>query len=270
MDSQRINFHGLREDPGLWEHLVERENEAGETDAHARTIVESMYWEKDRAAAFHRFFDGLDFAQIQDLLTVFGISRSLPICEIGGGSGQLAWSLARSGFEYVELLEPNPFYITGTGWLRTQIEGLGGALRICTSLPDWCDDEKLFPAIITRNCVHHFPNIAMAAAAIRQKVDGVYEFPFPSRHYIACLQYAGFALKAVVPLGWGNNALSSYRLDAGSPRNRVWEQSLALGVPSAPLCTVGLYFFEDWCNRVLGTRIRRFTRPQMMVFRRRE
>lgn len=300
MSANKIEFYSLKEDPDLWEQLIEAENQASATDVKAREVVESMYWETDRALAFQRYLESLDFQQIDELMRVFRISRKHPLCEIGGGSGQLAWSLVKSGFQQVELLEPNPRWITGTAWLETQVTGLDGALTICNSLDAWYADEKVYHTIVTRNCVHHFPNIPMTAAAIRQKIKkgghwvmirewyadtpaelrmqmrnhpycqkyGVYEFPFPARHYIGSLEYAGFRLRSVVPSGWGNNALSSYTRTAGS----IWNQRLSklwrLAFKKLPKLTVILYRLEDSFNRVLGTRFRSFTRPQMMIFQR--
>ena len=97
---------------------------------------------------------------------------------------------------------------------------------------------------------------------------GVYEFPFPARHYIGSLEYAGFRLRSVVPSGWGNNALSSYTRTAGS----IWNQRLSKLWRSVfkklPKLTVLLYRLEDFFNRAMGTRFRWFTRPQMMIFQR--
>ncbi|MDB6135912.1 MAG: hypothetical protein JWM59_4155 [Verrucomicrobiales bacterium] len=298
---KKIEFYSLREDPDLWEKLILEENSAAAAgDADAKYRVESMFWEADRELAFRRYVESLDFRQILDLLHVFRISRKNPLCEIGGGSGQLAWSLATSGFQQVELLEPNPRWITGTGWLETRLEDLGGRLTIRNDLTQWYADEKLYHNVITRNCVHHFPNIPMAAAAIRQKLKkgghwvmirewfadtpqemrrqmtnhpycqkyGVYEFPFPSRHYVDSLEYAGFKLRAAVPLGWGNNALSSYSPEEGSRRNqkssRLWRSILKRW----PRLTSGLFRLENFSNRTAGTGFRKFSRPQMLVFQR--
>jgi 2-polyprenyl-3-methyl-5-hydroxy-6-metoxy-1,4-benzoquinol methylase len=300
MAERRIEFYGLKEDPGLWEHLIEQENAASDTDPAAKSVVESMYWETDRAHAFQRYLESLDFKQIDDLFSVFGISRTEPLCEIGGGSGQLSWSLAKSGFAHIDLLEPNPLLLTGTAWLKTQLSQFDGRLNICNNLGAWYADEKTYRTIVTRNCVHHFPNIPMVAAAIRQKVKvggswvlirewyadtpaemrtrmtahpycqkyGVYEFPFPARHYVGSLEYAGFRLAAVVPQGWGNNALSSYVSSPGSPWNRRMSKIWRGIFRRLPSLTVALHRLEDGCNRILRTRFRSFSRPQMLVFRR--
>lgn len=297
---QKIKFFGLKEDPDLWERLIEEENTASQTDDTAKSRVESMYWETDRAHAFQRYLESLDFRQINDLLHVFRISRKHPLCEIGGGSGQLAWSLAKSGFQQVELLEPNPRWITGTAWLETQLPGLEGKLQVCNDLDRWYSEEKVYHTVVTRNCVHHFPNIPMTAAAIRQKIKkggawvmirewyadtpsemrsqltnhpycqkyGIYEFPFPARHYTDSVEYAGFKLRAIVPSGWGNNALSTYTETPGTPWNQRMSKLWRSLFRRLPRLTVMLYRLENWSNRVLGTKFKRFSRPQMMVFQR--
>lgn len=301
MKSEKIEFNALRENPDLWEKLIQEENSAASGgDAGARQRVESMFWESDRETAFRRYLQSLDFQQILDLLHVFRISRKSSLCEIGGGSGQLAWSLARSGYQQVELLEPNPRWITGTGWLETKLAELEGRLVIRNDLDQWYADERIYHNVITRNCVHHFPNIPMVAAAIRQKLKkgghwvmirewfadtpaemrqqmrnhpycqkyGVYEFPFPSRHYVDSLEYAGFRLRAAVPLGWGNNALSSYSPDPGSAkdqrRSRRWRSILKRW----PGLTARLLRLENFSNHTLGSSFRKFSRPQMLVFQR--
>jgi hypothetical protein len=300
MAARKIEFFNLKEDPDLWERLIEAENDASSKDPAAGQVVESMYWERDREVAFERYFRSLDFQQIADLLGVFRIPKKHPLCEIGGGSGQLAWSLAKAGFQSVELLEPNPRLITGTEWLRGQVASFEGRLTICNSLGDWYGSEQQYHTIVTRNCVHHFPNIPMVAAAIRQKVKkggtwvmirewfadspeemrrqmlnhpycqkyGVYEFPFPASHYISSVEYAGFRLRAVVPLGWGNNALSSYTEEPGSSWNRTWSKVWRWCFKKMPGLTVARYRWEQWCNSALGTGFKKFTRPQMMVFQR--
>lgn len=300
MTAARIKFYEMREDPDLWEKLIENEIRLGDTDPAARAVVESMYWEADREQAFERFRRSVDFEQIADLFDVFGISKDASLCEIGGGSGQLAWALFHHGFRNVELLEPNGRFITGTAYLTSRLHETGGGLSISNDLGDWYADTKTFTTIVTRNCVHHFPNLALVAAALHQKVApggkwvmirefyadtpqelrhllathpycqkyGVYEFAFPARHYIDSVEFAGFTLTAVVPNYWGNNALSSYCNAPGSIWNRFWSRVCLVALRFLPYLSVFLFRVEDCFNRVFRTRFRTFTRPQMMVFTR--
>ncbi|MEQ1695597.1 MAG: methyltransferase domain-containing protein [Hyphomicrobiaceae bacterium] len=295
-----LEFHALREDPSLWERLIEEENTRAETEPAARERVESMYWERDRAKAFQRYFESLDFQQVTELLGIFGLTHEQTLCEIGGGSGQLAWSLAKAGFKHVDLLEPNALPVTGTGWLQTQVASGATAVGICNSLDDWYADKARYDVIVTRNCVHHFPNIALVAAAIRQKIQpggrwimireafadtpqelraalqthpycqkyGVYEFYFPARHYVESLEFAGFKLRAVVPSGYGNNAISGYTSDGGKPSTQRRTKTWRMMLKRMPVVTTGLFRAETFLKRNLGLRRNRYSRPQIMVFER--
>jgi len=296
----RLKLYELLEDPDLWEKLIEEEIRAGETDSTARAVVESMYWESDRQHAFERFCRSLDFQQIVRLFGIFRIPKDATLCEIGGGSGQLAWALVQAGFQNVELLEPNDRFITGTAFLRSRLHETQGRLTISNDLGKWYEDAKLFTTVVTRNCVHHFPNLALVAASLHQKIApggkwvmireqyadtprelrqlfathpycqkyGVYEFAFPARYYVDSVTLAGFTLAAVVPNYWGNNALSSYIDNPGSRWNRFWSRVCLVCLRFVPALSVMLFRVEDFANRVLRTRFRTFTRPQMMVFRR--
>lgn len=300
MAGKNLEIHGLKEDPDRWEHLIEQEIADSATNETARAVVESMYWEKDRGAAFARYAASLDFSHVRDLLHVFGVRESQDICEVGGGAGQVAWALAEGGFENVELLEPNGRWITGTGFLQTQLDALGGRLRICNSLDDWYASERSYRHIITRNCVHHFPNIAMAATAIRQKLRKrglwvmirewyaddarevlqqirnhpycqkyqVYEFPFPAGHYVDCLRLGGFKLKAVVPARYANDALGAYVNDEGSSLVRLFSKMTRWLIRKLPRLTVLLFRVENALNSLPLVRLRLFSRPQVMVFER--
>jgi len=298
-NSSNLEIYGLREDPDRWEALIQEEIAASQTSAEARQIVDSMYWEADRSAAFQRFRDSLDFQGINDLLSIVGARPEWPICEIGGGSGQLSWSLAESGFENVELLEPNSRWITGTGYLETVLDAAQGRLRICNSLDSWYSSPQQFRMVITRNCVHHFPNIAMTAACIRQKLSKggiwvmirewyaentrelyqrlakhpycqkyqVYEFPYPPWHYSDCIEYAGFSLQRVVPEGYLNNALSTYISDPGSSWRQFRSSYQRRIFKKYPKLGVALYRLQTNTSRSLRYRVGSYRCPQVMVFR---
>lgn len=302
MAGTKLEIFNLKEDPDRWEELIESEIAASETDENARQVVASMYWEKDRELAFRRFSESLDAKHILDVLSISGVPRKQPLCEIGGGSGQLAWVLAQNGYENVELLEPNGRWITGTRYLESVLDRCGGRLRICNDLGAWYNSEEKFRTIVTRNCVHHFPNIAMTAACIRQKMKKgarwvmirewfadtpaelymclrghpycqkyqVYEFPFPASHYVNSVEFAGFKLVSVVPSGYANNALSTYSESEGTRfrkwRTR-WQRSM---LKRAPWIGVFLYRLQTFLNRNLGAKFQSHARPQVMVFERTE
>lgn len=302
MKSDQLEIFHLKEDPDRWEALINTETELARTDPAARAVVESMYWETDRALAFQRYLDSLDFKHLLHILKIFKVSFKKPLCEIGGGSGQLSWALSQSGFQDVTLLEPNPRWITGTGYLQTVASGAAGQLTLSNDLDAWYASPAKYPAVITRNCVHHFKNISMTAAAIRQKLAKgglwfmvrewfadspgelyrklgehpycqkykVYEFPFPAAHYIEATQMAGFRMVAVVPAGYANNSLSEYVNDEGPPSTRRYTRTMTSLLKRHPWITRRLYGMEYFLNRYLGAKFQRFTRPQVIIFRREE
>src|SRR5262249_41991274 len=107
-----LEIFGLVEDPARWEATVRREIDAARSDPSARVMLESIYCDEDRGAAFERYRASRGFACIVRLLETLGLSRSARICEIGGGPGWLTWALRDAGFD-MELVEPNGEWITG-------------------------------------------------------------------------------------------------------------------------------------------------------------
>jgi hypothetical protein len=138
------------------------------------------------------------------------------------------------------LLEPNNYFNTGTGYVRTRPDA--ARMVIHSNLADWHAASAPFDVIVTKNCIHHFKNLSQSAAAIRQKMHknalwfsfrewfadssnelytliathpfcqryGLYEWPYPAHHYAESIEIAGFELAAVVPGGYANNWLSCF------------------------------------------------------------
>jgi hypothetical protein len=296
----RLELYQLRECPDRWEQLVRAEIERAQTDALARAILESMYWEEDRDRAFERFRESLDFRSIEKLLALFQIHKHDAVCEIGGGSGCLSWALATSGYTNVSLLEPNPHWITGTGYLRTRPDA--ARIRIENNLDRWYDDPRTYRVIVTRNCLHHFPILTWTAACIRQKLEpgghwvvirepyaasarelyqfwqahpysqkyGVFEFAMPARHYVDALELAGFHLSAVVPARYANDSLSLYQPSAGAKANRLFTKIIDLALANCPSLTVAGYRVATFLSRLCGRSISRFSRPQVVLLKRTE
>ena len=282
-----------------WEAMIKQEIELARTDSAARAVIESIYCDEDRAVAFERFRTGLEFATILRIFRHFRIPREARICEIGGGGGWLGWALWREGYRGVELLEPNAAFVSGTGYLRTRPDAAG--IRIWNDLDAFYADPGRFDLVLTHNCVHHFRGIAYVAACLRQKVVeagrwlmmrewyadtaeelyrmvgqhpysqkyGLYEFPHPASHYVESVQQSGFALEGVVPARYANSALDSYHLEEGGPWNRLGTRAFDALLERAPAASVRLYHAELFANRYLGRRLRSFTRPQAVMFRRR-
>jgi hypothetical protein len=293
-----LEMFGLVEDPDRWERLILDENRRASFDPTARAIIESMYWETDRERAFARFLESRDCAGIGKLLKLLGVRSDHAVCEIGGGNGCLAWALCQAGYRDMTLLEPNPHFITGTGYLQTRPDAR--RLKIGNDLPGWYGDPAKYDVILTRNCLHHFPNLAWSAACIRQKIVpggrwvvirepfaetaselyrflhghpysqayGVFEFALPAAHYVESIELAGFRLAAVVPGGYANNCLSQYENGPGGFWTRRWTAAVDFVLRRYPRGTAVAYRAEQFLRRTLSLPLRLFSRPQVMLFER--
>ena len=295
-----LNLYFLTEDPDQFEEVIRREIELSRTDPQARRLIEIIYCDEDRDAAFQRYKGGLEFRYVQRLLGYFGVTSDTSICEVGGGPGFLAWALHQAGYRDVSLLEPNSNFITGTGYLCTRPDADG--VKICNDLGAWYASPERVEVILTRNCLHHFKNISWTAACIRQKMMpgatwvamresyaetdrelyarlrdhtlchkyGIYEYSYPANHYIEAIKLAGFCLLAVVPRRYGNGCLQGHVFDEGSFKNRLFTAPVDWMLKRLPATTVWLYEVEHFVKRYLGLAPRLFSRPQAMVFRRAE
>lgn len=298
--ADELKIHSLAENPERWEAMIRREIELARTDPAARRVIESIYCDEDRAVAFDRFRRSPELAQIVGLLERFHVGREARICEVGGGGGWLGWAIHQSGYRRLEMFEPNGCFISGTGYLRTRSDARD--IRIWNDLDAWYGDPAKYDAVLTHNCVHHFRSIGFVAAAIRQKVEpgglwfmfqewfadsaeevfgllarhpysqkyGVYEFPYPASHYVESLELSGFELAAVVPAKYANAMADGPSIRTGGALNRAATVVLDGLLGSAPQVTTRLYRAELFANRYLGRRLRHFTRPVALVFRRRD
>ncbi|WP_158222575.1 class I SAM-dependent methyltransferase [Rhodopirellula sp. MGV] len=289
-------LYSLREDPQISEQMIVGENERAKTDELSDRILKSVYWEADREAAFARYFESSDFKNTLKLINTFDINPSAPLVEIGGGSGFLSWALTRSGFQDVSLLEPNPNFITGTGYLQTRADSK--SITIENSLDRFYESSRSYETVVTRNCIHHFPNITFVAACIRQKLKdggkwvvirepyvetaielyqflqghpysqgyGIYEFGFPASHFINCIEMAGFELSAVVPATYANDALAMYSEEQGSTRNRLFTKTADMLLKRLPSATCTAYRIEQLLRAISGSKRSLFTKPQVMLF----
>lgn len=297
--ADRLAIHSLVEDPERWEAAIRAEIARGKTDPAARAVIESIYCDEDRERAFERFRAGPELSRIAKLLSIFQIPTSARICEIGGGGGWLGWGLGTLGYKNLEMLEPNAAWISGTGYLRTRADA--SHIRIWNDLDAWYADTSRYDLILTHNCVHHFRSMTSVAAAIRRKtmVDGrwlmlrewyadsaeelyrllrdhpysqrygLFEMPYPSSYYVDSLRMAGFSLTAVVPSGYANDVLDRYVPTEGSSLMRAVTRAYDVLLAAAPGVTRRAYETEVLANRLLGKKLRRFSRPQAMLFTRR-
>lgn len=296
MTETALRIHDLAEDPDRLERAMAHQQELSRTDAGIRRMMESIYLEADRNAAFDRFQASFEFRTILKLFDIFKVDRRALTCEIGGGPGFLAWAMAQSGFAAMHLLELNTRPITGTGYLRGRPDA--GSVTIHDDLATWHAGTDRFALIVTKNCIHHFKNISQAAAAIRQKLTpgarwfafrewfaetprelydqlaghpfsqtyGLYEWPYPAWHYVEAIEIAGFKLKGIVPLGYANNTLCTFQENTGGPEAAAFDQKVDEILTSNPEATAAAFWDEVLKNRFQNGATRLFSRPQALVF----
>jgi len=294
----RLELFGLAEDPERFETAIADCQRRAAGDPEMAQLLEATFYDADRAAAFERFGDGAELRAIVKLMRHLGVDGSTRIVEVGGGPGFLTWALRREGFT-IELVEPNPCFVTGTGYLRTRPDAQG--LTIWNDLGAWYGSGREYDLVLTHNCVHHFRSISFVAACLRQRLrpDGrwlmvrewyaesaeetfaqlarhplsqrfsLYEFPYPAEHYVSSLENVGFDLELVLPAGVDNGALEAYVTGQGSAFNRLYTQG-ALGLAGAlPWLTRTAFRAEQAWNRWGPRRVGLYSRPAVLGFRRR-
>lgn len=296
MSSAALKIHDLAEDPDRLETAMAAEQARARTDPATRQLMESIFLEADRDASFARFKASFELKTILGLFDLFRIDRARPTCEIGGGPGFLSWAMAQAGFSDAHLLEPNARHITGTGYLRSRADA--AAIRIHNDLAAWHRSDGKFDLIVSKNCIHHFKNIAQAAATIRQKMTpgakwfafrewfaespaelydqlahhpfsqkyGLYEWPYPAWHYVEAIEIAGFKLTGVVPMGYANNTLCTYQESPGGDDVRDLTRRIDQLLATTPQATVDAFWQEVLKNRFQSGTTRFFSRPQALVF----
>jgi 2-polyprenyl-3-methyl-5-hydroxy-6-metoxy-1,4-benzoquinol methylase len=293
-----LNILGLEESPAKLEAVITEQQSLAERDEGIRALLASIYLRADRAGDFASYLGSRDFEITVKLLELFGVSRSDRICEIGGGPGFLAWALVQNGFSRVELLEPNDCFNTGTGYLKTRPDAAG--MVIHPNLADWHAISAPYDVVVTKNCIHHFKNLSQSAAAIRQKMGkdalwfsfrewfadspselysliaahpycqryGLYEWPYPAHHYVEAIEIAGFKLAAVVPSGYANNCLSCFAEEPFGAAECIRMAEMERVLKASPSRTVASFWAEVDAGRRKGRFAKRYTRAQMMLFRR--
>ena len=97
MAARKIEFYNLREDPDLLEQLIENRIQASDASPVAKGIIRSMYREQDRAHAFQRYYEGLDFNRINLSAEGVCISRTHPLWEIGGATDSFPGAWRKAG-----------------------------------------------------------------------------------------------------------------------------------------------------------------------------
>ncbi len=287
----------MHESPALKEQSIKKEHELALHDARIRTVLETIYLEKDRASSFQRFLASPEFAaKLEEVSRHVECDKNASICEIGAGPGFLAVGLAMAGYTNVCILEPNQEYITGTGFIaETAAEH---RVKIWNDLNAWYNSDELYDCVITNATVHHFDNVCKVAAEIRCKLtrDGKwlmfdeyfantspdlyqalldhshvmryaqYEWPYSATIYVQLLRLAGYELDEVIPRRYKNNYM------ARNYSGKVALSGVVTGL-TRPLLAAGMtklaFNLELLVDRLFGLsrNARLFTLPQLLVFR---
>ncbi|HEY9759843.1 MAG TPA: methyltransferase domain-containing protein [Oculatellaceae cyanobacterium] len=293
----QLKLIDLKEDPSLVEDCMILEQHRAESEEDARAILNAIFLQADRQGDFERFYESRDFNATLNILRLFSLSQSAKILEIGGGPGFLGWALKRSGFTNLDMLEPNNYWNTGTAYLRSRPDAR--SIRIFRDTQDWHSVSEPYDAFITKNCIHHFQNLTMAAATLRQKLKpggfwfafrewfadtaeevaelvrthpycqkyGLYEWPYPAAHYVESFALAGLKLWAIVPAGYRNDCLGTYSENMPESE-QTKDDELDKLLEVEPEKTVQQFWKEVAAIRSGDFSTRLYTHPQLMVFKR--
>jgi len=277
------------------ENIILAQHRQIANNADISMLLESIYLLPGRDADFQRFASSKEFASILRLFHIFGIDKRKSLLEIGGGPGFLTWALHRQGYS-IDLFEPNAEWNTGTGYLRSRVDTHG--INVFNDHMAWHASAVHYDAFITKTCIHHFPNIGMVAASLRQKLNdggrwlafreqfadtprelgealaghpycqkfGTYEWFYPAHHYVEAIELAGFRLDTVIPAGYANDCLGTYSEGPESAASRIFTRKIDTILVKSPNATVDAFWSEVRRNREKRAGLRVYTRPQVMIF----
>jgi 2-polyprenyl-3-methyl-5-hydroxy-6-metoxy-1,4-benzoquinol methylase len=297
MNFDNIKIIELAEDSEKFEKIIIDCQNAAKLDLTLHQLLLSIYLESDRDLAFNRFLGTSELKTILKIFKIFKLESHIKLCEIGGGPGFLAWALSKSGYCQTDLVEPNSLYNTGTGYLSSREDS--NFINIYNELEEWLSDVKKYDVVVTKNCIHHFQNISLMASLIRKKMKpgafwfsfrewfadtaeelyallaqhpfcqkfDLYEWPYPSHHYVDAIEIAGFKLEAVIPLGYANNCLSTYSEEISPPQNEIFTNEIDIKLTQNPVETVNSFWSEIKVNKFYNGNLRFYSRPQMLLFR---
>lgn len=289
-------LRGMKESSQLKEDTVLTEQKLAENDPHIKTLLEACYLDAQREKSFERFLHSKEFQVILEELRRHCLpNKNLSICEIGAGSGFLAAALARSGYQNVDLLEPNGHWNSGTGFIRSFIPEISG--HIWNDLDAWYDSPKLYDIVITNNCVHHFDNVCKVAAEISCKMNpeakwlmfdeqlanssrelnelltthpharkyGQFEWAYSGSLYVDLIRLAGFKLIYALPNRYCNNSIF------GNLNTTIRFSGIVTAITKLLIAlhvTVLAYEIERFLHYYLKMKLNLFMKPQLLVFQR--
>jgi SAM-dependent methyltransferase len=290
----QIPLWKLRESPALVEAAIRETQALAANDESARSLLHSIFLGADRDAEFTRYRKTRDFAASMRLLKLFDVKPIDRIVEVGAGSCFFSWSLSSAGFN-IEVVEPSGEHVTGTGYLRSRSDA--DQVRIHNDLDVWLSENGQYDVLITKNCLHHFRPIGFGLASLRRRLKneglffsfreyyadnarevaeavgghplavryGLYEWPYPAHHYVESAELAGFELIGIVPDGYDGNCLAGFN-ELGDP-DPAGTEKFDRHLARQPQETVIAFWEEVKRNRFEGGCERKYTRPQVMIFR---
>lgn len=289
-----MSFINLEDNWSKFEEIISKQHAEGSLDINHN--LKTLYLNQEREEAFNRFKNSYEFYYIHHLLKTLRIETDKQFCEVGGGAGYLAWALLKSGYQKMDLFEPNPSWTSGVGYLKSRDDIQG--MQIYSDLPTWHTNKKLYDVIITKACLHHFGNISQVAASIRQKMKmngkwvalreqfsdtpkelakllkdhdycqpfNLYEWAYPAATYVEALEMVGLRLVAIVPAFYGNDCIGTNLENKQTQDSLAFTAEIDQLLQTNPQVTVERFWEEHHIRRKNPTIPVQYTRPQAMIF----
>lgn len=289
----KLNFIDLLDN---WEKFEEIITKQQSENTSIQDTLKLLYLNKDRNEAFNRFRNSNEFFYIHHLLKILKVDTDQSICEIGGGAGYLAWALFVSGFQSMDLFEPNAAWTSGVGYLKTKADSK--CMQIYHDLHEWHQKNIQYDVIVSKACLHHFGNISHISASIRQKMKigglwiafreqfadtplelitlltehdycqkyKLYEWGYSASAYVDALEMVGLRLKAIVPAYYANDCIGTLFEDELSEEALAFTNEIDNLLQTSPEITVERFWQEHYARRTGRKTLLQYTRPQVMIF----
>ncbi len=147
-----LQVHEGFEDPRLWEQCILLAHQQAKQEPDWARLLESIYLQEDRAAAFRAFLESTIPAAISHLLQRCGITLDSEIVDLGCGAGHLTYALHQLGYRHLCAMDPNTHWNSGTGYLQSV---LGQRIHIINDLGQWRQITGRYDAAVSVATIHH-------------------------------------------------------------------------------------------------------------------
>jgi SAM-dependent methyltransferase len=264
------------------------------TDAALAEMVELFHLRGTPQERFEARFRSGTAQELTQLMARFGVGPDSHICDLGCGSGWLAYSLDRLGFTRVVAMDTSP---PATEDLR---EVAGDRIEVIHELGEWRSIRHRFDALVSVATVHHWQHVpwvaldarrtmrpgaywfvsmewfadtpaefldAMTTHPTRQRYR-LYEWAYPASAYVDLIQPVGFTLVAVLPLYYRTSGLVTVKPSTPPQIDQDELDRLVDERLQGPNGTVEFFWSEVDARRRDPQGPRLFTRPQVLVFQR--